>query len=1187
MSRDTLKGFLSSKSLPTDSLSYVYDKEGEVSRERQFDLGTDAETGEPLLDLDNEPRGLLGDYLNYIIENSNTIFRVNPGNERAAPTNRGDSLVLAEEQGAESVFVESGTEHANVLGSYSNSQYFDAAGNPISDLIDKTGNEGHSHNLLKDIKGRPRESAGVTLPDQEGEDNPVVQSVHSVLANNNRFANAVEKTAFSTSGVDQTDFETDASEEGTFVYQQTYGSFNPNAKVSIDQLKDVGASLLYKASGYDTSDQPGFASDVSALDEAVQSEAFVLKNARYAEESFEELDFRSSRAKYAAGAPADDAGNSIRDGKGTFLPNDPDADSSKTYGATYNPGYRFASPNRRIHKLQAAIACLALKKATSDFMSQIESYIKVSDLQAIAESGGDFVTKDKSYDGPGPYLMGAYNQLTSFSLDIFKKMLLVRTDYPYSECFEKGVEVFFGTDDDIDKIKKEEHIQQAPGYWLAIASSILKSYDNIASAFGNMESFSSDSGEQISILLEVIKSNKLIQFANAAATVGDVFFKTYSGLKEANRNVRRPHDVDGFPSTPATRVGKSRDTGFMSSSPLGLAWRQSSVPSMYLLPRNLVKASVDLNTLIDGPSPARGMIASGLVKNTYLDRTMDGSFNRIPNDVVKRLEDRLEAEYVPFYIQDLRTNEVLSFHAFLKTLTDAIKADYTQVSGYGRMDPVQIYKSTNRSISVGFTLYATSKEDFDEMWYKINKFVTLLYPQWTQGTKLTQVGNDSFVQPFSQVLGASPVVRLRIGDVVKSNYSRFNLARTFGIGDIDINPSLGDVTSKFEEFTKKLSTVGEGMKMSFQDILAEIFLGVMGTPLQYIPSSGKTRPANLGLTIARNTLSNVLINGFVNPLGAGLVLRSLTDPNTRSVSTEVGTTSLISAIEAGANSLLNGMAEGNSLGYHPPMRVLIKGNMSRGYRTADGKKVFIDRPIQAMVLKKLSSETLQPSKNSLTSDPNFKQGRQTRDNIQKRTRYKVKIIDPAAESSLFFKDIEIDHAYLIPDPRDIFMFGPGALLMISQPLSILDYVASFANDFASMAGVGTEVVDLITDLYATTPEKFMQPENNPFTRALEASGGRGLAGVIDGITFNWIDPDITWETDYNSRAPRGVEMSFNFSVIHDLPPGLDHSGYNKAPLYNVGSIMKEISGDARGDDSQAEFVYRNAGHGTTTVTGDD
>ncbi len=114
----------------------------------------------------------------------------------------------------------------------------------------------------------------------------------------------------------------------------------------------------------------------------------------------------------------------------------------------------------------------------------------------------------------------------------------------------------------------------------------------------------------------------------------------------------------------------------------------------------------------------------------------------------------------------------------------------------------------------------------------------------------------------------------------------------------------------------------------------------------------------------------------------------------------------------------------------------------------------------------------------------------------------------------------------------------------------------------------------------------MFPENNPFTRALESTGGRGLAGVIDGITFNWLD-GFTWDTDYNARAPKGVEISFTLNVIHDLPPGLDHSGYNRAPLYNVGSIMQEVSGDARGNDDNAEFEYRLAGKGNSTSTGED
>lgn len=1187
MSRDTLKNFLSSKSLPTDSLSYKYDTDGEVSREQQVDLGEDAETGKTLLGLDDESTGLLGDYLSYIVENSNQVFSINPGNEKAAPSNRGESLVIAEEQGAESVFVDQGGTHAVNLDSYSNSKYFDDTGTQISDLIDKTGKDSHSHNLLKDIEGRALNTSGKTLTSQAGEDNPVVQAASGILTNN-RFANIENKTAYAQSDVDNLDFESSTSEAGTAALHREFGKFErETGKFSIESLKEVGLSLLYKSSGWDAGLQPGESLSSKKIEKGILAEEYA--STRIDEAGiFSEVEFKKMRSKYAKGSPEDNTGASIRDGRGDFLKIDPNADSSKSFGSTYNPVIHFDGKNRRLHKIQAAIACLALKKVTLDFMNQITDFIKFSDLKKIENSTKDYVTQDKRYEGPGPHLLGAYGQLNSYELDIFKKLVLVRTDYPYAACFEKGIEVFFGTEDNIDVIKKEEHIVQAPGYWLSIASSILKSYDNLSTAFEGMESYQSDSAESLSVLFDIVKSNKLVQFANSAATVGDIFFKTSNGMTQGSVGRHRPFDVDALPSTPATRVGKSRDTG--SESPLNLTWRQGSVPSMYLLPRNIVKATVDLNNIADGTNPARGMLASNLVKNTYMDRQHAGSYNRIPNDVVKRLEDKLEAEYVPFYIQDLRTNEIISFHAFLSGLSDSIKPSYTAVDGYGRMDPVQVYKGTSRSLSVKFTMVATSKEDFDSMWYKINKLVTLLYPQWTDGTKLSQLGPDRFVQPFSQVLGASPLVRLRVGDVIKSNYSRFNLSRIFGIGDEGINPIVGGAgNSEFEKLAKKLNATKEGVMKTLSGFMTEIFYGVMGTPLQYIPSTASGRPGNLGLRVARNAASNLLINGFVNPLGGALVLRNLIDPNSRSVA-QSSTTTVLGAIERGADNLLNASANGRILGYHAPQRVLLKSNVTRGYRIiSSGKRVYLDRPIQGMVMSRLGSnedETMTTAKNFETSNHNFKSG-QTADNVSKRSRYKIKIIDPAADSGLFFEDLEVDHQYLMPDPRDIFMTTAGLLLAIAQPLSFLDYLASFAKDASLALGVGTETVDLLTDLYATQPEEFMQPENNPFTRALESSGGRGLAGVMDGITFDWLNNDYTWETDYNSRAPKGVEIGFSFNVIHDLPPGLDHSGYNRAPLYNVGSIMKEVAGDARNSDSAAEFEYRRAGAGSTMKSGED
>ena len=500
------------------------------------------------------------------------------------------------------------------------------------------------------------------------------------------------------------------------------------------------------------------------------------------------------------------------------------------------------------------------------------------------------------------------------------------------------------------------------------------------------------------------------------------------------------------------------------------------------------------------------------------------------------------------------------------------------------MDPVQVYKSTSRTVGVNFILYSTSKEDFDNMWYKINKLTTLLYPQWTQGTQLSAVGVDRFVQPFSQVIGASPIVRVRVGDVIKSNYSRFNLARMFGIGDKNINPVVSDDSNAIAALgNKKAKAIAAKTKRTFSELMLDTFYLAMGTPLQYIPTSGasgNSRNKNLGLTVGRNFASKALINGFVNPIGAGIVLRNLIDPNINTVSA-VNSTNVSTLAEILGQSIMGALP----LGYNIGQRVLIKANMNRGYNCTDGTVVRFDRPLKALVIGRASAGKVGESKNSFVSDKNFKSGQSYDSNSNDRVSYVLYIIDPAGPLEIIFKNIHVDHQYIIPDPKDLFMTSSGLALGLAQPLSFVDYIASYLEEASLALGTGTELTDMLKDLYATQPEKFMQPENNPFTRALESTGGRGLAGVIDGFNFNWYNDTFTWETDYNSRAPRGVEISFNLQVIHDLPPGLDHSGYNKAPLYNVGSIMKEVAGDARGDDAGAEFEYKRSGNASFSKTG--
>jgi hypothetical protein len=107
----------------------------------------------------------------------------------------------------------------------------------------------------------------------------------------------------------------------------------------------------------------------------------------------------------------------------------------------------------------------------------------------------------------------------------------------------------------------------------------------------------------------------------------------------------------------------------------------------------------------------------------------------------------------------------------------------------------------------------------------------------------------------------------------------------------------------------------------------------------------------------------------------------------------------------------------------------------------------------------------------------------------------------------------------------------------------------------------------------------MDPDTNPFTNAAESTLGRGLAGVITSLSYSWIGDSVTWETDWNSRAPMSCKVSMNFTVIHDIAPGIDASGMNRAPVYNVGDTMHTFSGDPypdNGDTSKAFFTSAGA-----------
>lgn len=222
-----------------------------------------------------------------------------------------------------------------------------------------------------------------------------------------------------------------------------------------------------------------------------------------------------------------------------------------------------------------------------------------------------------------------------------------------------------------------------------------------------------------------------------------------------------------------------------TGSNLSQSTRIRSLPQAFLMSKEIVSL---FNSPTLSPEKA-GEISSSLLQNfsTNKDRKTDG--NRLSQGLVKKLESYLNAEYMPFYFHDLRTNEIISFHAFIDNISDSFSPEYTTHSGFGRTDDVKNYVKTTRNISISFTIASTSKNDHDLMWYQINKLVSMVYPQWSRG--VNNKISPSMQYPFTQVPTNSPLIRLRVGDVIKSNYSKKNLARKFGFDKLYNNNDIG------------------------------------------------------------------------------------------------------------------------------------------------------------------------------------------------------------------------------------------------------------------------------------------------------------------------------------------------------------------------------------------------------------
>lgn len=660
---------------------------------------------------------------------------------------------------------------------------------------------------------------------------------------------------------------------------------------------------------------------------------------------------------------------------------------------------------------------------------------------AQGEGGGD-------YSG----VSGILKAILSGKFSFWRFLGMSKTLNETGKCIATGVLAFFGVTapntTPLGILAKSGDIAQAatasPGYYSVMARSVTRSFLLISDGFQSLgKAF--DSGltagiKQLFEVIDVIRSSKFMKSLNIFAALGDKIIINSVVPDQLDKDadnissyVKHKSIIDNKPNVDAASKSRLNVSKGANISGLALAWSAYRAPDLMIMPagilgvRNGDVASKLGTPSLSGKIPNERDGVEGGVKGGYHVTSADVS--RIPTELREKMEDALESEYVPFYIHDVRTNEIVSFHAFLMSLSDDYTAAYETTEGFGRVEPVKIYKSTTRRIGFSFMLAATSPNDFDYMWMKINKLATMVYPQYSEGRSLTSKDGKTSIQvPFSQTIQASPLVRLRIGDLIKTNYSRFNLARLFGYG------TDGTV------FDNKKYTPTQERK----DI-------IKAQTLELMKASG-TKMFLAGGALDKYFMYNSTGAEDVKSLPPGFVLvskGSVTESEKLMIQCEVKV--------ATAEDTTPGIGEGDLY--------LYQGG------GGDAK------------------------------------------DLTRRT-------------------------YLIPVEN--LVLAPSSIKKIKLPADAAPTV-----DYVNAA---TSFVD--DDL----------TKGNAIVKSFRSAGGKGLAGFIETLSFDWYDR-VTWEIGHGTsdeiswagrRAPKMCKVTVGFSPVHDISPGIDHMGFNRAAVYPVG-----------------------------------
>ena len=116
-------------------------------------------------------------------------------------------------------------------------------------------------------------------------------------------------------------------------------------------------------------------------------------------------------------------------------------------------------------------------------------------------------------------------------------------------------------------------------------------------------------------------------------------------------------------------------------------------------------------------------------------------------------------------IRNIRNSSAVYFKAFITAFNDTFSPNYTPTEVFGRTDPIYQYKNTTRAITLAWKIPAASESEAFENLDKVQKFLRMLYPSYTDANS-------------ALTLSEAPLVRVKVMNLmqkIQSNSQKNNV----------------------------------------------------------------------------------------------------------------------------------------------------------------------------------------------------------------------------------------------------------------------------------------------------------------------------------------------------------------------------------------------------------------------------